>query len=219
MFPRAQITCSSSGMSWGTSGRRSCMWLRLSLGGFGGVRLSTLQGATRLLSNATGVIPHERCSALGLAAEAGGRYGPALVGTAGNLLGRAPGGIFGTTARLATADDIALGAAAPLAVSGLPAAEVGETMAGTGLAGALGCDRVRWAWPAAGAARVRRRERSSPRSPRRSSGSGDCSPAANQGDFHPGITGCSASRHRPSSGECPGDRQTMGTTSGHGLRD
>ena len=97
------------------------------LPGVGGDLLSTLQGATRLLSNATGAIP-TNVLALGLAAEAGGRYGPALVGTAGNLLGRAPGGIFGTSAKVATADDVLAG----------DASMVGETIAGTGAAGALG---------------------------------------------------------------------------------
>ena len=98
------------------------------LPGVGGDLLSTLQGATRALSVVTGAVPPSLLG-MGLAAEAGARYGPGLVGSVGNYLGRAPGRILGITAgTAATAADVAAGRAAA----------VGDTMAGTGVAGALG---------------------------------------------------------------------------------
>jgi len=97
------------------------------LPGVGGDLLSTLQGITKGASWLTGHIPTNLLG-LGLAAEAGNRYGVGMVGSLANLMGRAPGGILGTVARTATADDVA---------AGLAAAE-GDTIAGTGAAGALG---------------------------------------------------------------------------------
>ena len=61
------------------------------LPGVGGDLLTTLQGATRGLANLTGIVPGTILGA-GLAAEAGARYGPTLVGGAATLLGKLPGG-------------------------------------------------------------------------------------------------------------------------------
>lgn len=107
------------------------------LPGVGSDLLSTLTGATGLLSKGTGFLG----GMLGpiLAFEAGSRWGPALVGggasaigRAGDVLGRAGagrlGGFLGTPGRAATATDVA---------RGLAAAE-GDVIAPAGIAGVLG---------------------------------------------------------------------------------
>lgn len=95
------------------------------LPGVGGDLLSTLQGATGGLAKLTGWLG----PALGpiLAFEGGARWGPTLVGGAARALGRVPGGLFGSVGRTATAAD-----AAALGI------KEGETIAGRGVAGALG---------------------------------------------------------------------------------
>lgn len=149
------------------------------LPGVGGDLLTTLAGATRGLSNLTGILPG---AAIGgaLSFEAGARWGPPLVGGLASLLGKVgalggsiadsglalgageggliEGGLFGvgatnflskimsggggaiskffgTAARAATSEDILAGA---MGVSGVPVAEAGDIVAGTGLAGGLG---------------------------------------------------------------------------------
>jgi len=96
------------------------------LPGVGGDLLSTLQGATGGLAKLTGWLG----PALGpiLSFEGGARWGPALVGGAARGLARIPGGLFGQVARTATAEDVAAGLAA----------KEGETIAGRGVAGAMG---------------------------------------------------------------------------------
>ena len=105
------------------------------LPGVGSDLISTLQGATKAASWATGAIPGGILGT-GLAAEAGARYGPTIVGALGAALGKAPGGILGTAAHAATADEIAAAAARGEVIN------AGETVAGTGLAGALGSVKV-----------------------------------------------------------------------------
>ena len=98
------------------------------LPGVGGDLLSTLQGATRALSNATGVIP-TNVLALGSPLKRAGGMVPHLSGLPEISWAGHPEA-FGTS-RLG--DGAALGAA----LAG-DAAMVGETIAGTGAAGALG---------------------------------------------------------------------------------
>ena len=107
------------------------------LPGAGGDLLTTVQTATRGLADTTGWLSAHAAPlfGMGLAAEAGGRYGPALVGTAATWASAIPGQPLGTVARAATADDIAAGR---IGISGRPVATVGETIAGTGAAGAAG---------------------------------------------------------------------------------
>ena len=105
------------------------------LPGVGGDLISTLQGATKAASWATGVLPGGILGTA-LSAEAGARYGPTIVGALGAALGKAPGGILGTAAHTATADEIAAAAARGEVIN------AGETVAGTGLAGALGAVKV-----------------------------------------------------------------------------
>ena len=105
------------------------------LPGVGGDILTTLQGATRGIANLTGVIPGPLLGA-GLAAEAGARYGPTLVGGLGaglGQLGKIPGlGFLGTAAHTATADEILASVKAGGSLG------AGDLVGGTGIAGALG---------------------------------------------------------------------------------
>ncbi len=96
------------------------------LPGAGGDILSVLQGATKGLAGITGWLG----AGLGpiLSFEAGARWGPTLVGGAARGLSAVSGGLLGTVARTATAEDVA---------AGLAASE-GDVIAGTGLAGAMG---------------------------------------------------------------------------------
>jgi hypothetical protein len=117
-----------------------------SLPGVGSDLLSTLQFATKGLSDAAEI--GSKTGLLGplLALEAGSRYGPAIVGAAASLVGRAGagftaagaegvGGFLGTAPRTAVAADI--GKVYNPATGGL-VTEEGEAIAGTGVAGALG---------------------------------------------------------------------------------
>jgi hypothetical protein len=97
------------------------------LPGVGGDLLTTVQGITRGLANVTGAIPTPLLGTA-LAAEAGARYGPGLVGSIGNYAARVPGGFLGTAAKTATAADVTAGIAAAK----------GDAIAGTGAAGFLG---------------------------------------------------------------------------------
>lgn len=128
-----------------------------SLPGVGSDLLTTLQGATKLLSVGTGIASSTGLLGPVLALEAGSRYGPALVGGVGSLVGRvgqglttagasisnqgvsnalaSAGGFLGAAPRTALASDV--GNTYNPATGGLVAAE-GEDIAGTGLAGALG---------------------------------------------------------------------------------
>ena len=87
------------------------------------------------MSDITGAIPTTGLGFI-LAAEAGGRLGGPLVGGLARLLGKAPGGVLGSVARAATANDIAAGT---IGISGKAVANVGETIAGTGVAGGMWC--------------------------------------------------------------------------------
>ena len=112
------------------------------LPGVGGDLLGTLQAVTRGISNVTGLMPTTMLGTI-LAGEAGSRYGPGMVGSVADLLGKVPGTPFGAVARAATADDVAAVAAGiPDAAIGLETGvgvtEIGQTIGGSGLAGALG---------------------------------------------------------------------------------
>ena len=102
------------------------------LPGVGGDILSTLQGATSGLAAFTGWAGP--LLGPGLAFEAGARYGPTLVGGAARGLSKASFGLLGTVARKATKADIGV-AYTP---EGVLVAKEGETVAGRGLAGAMG---------------------------------------------------------------------------------
>lgn len=120
-----------------------------SLPGVGGDILSTLDFATGTLAKAAGIGTETGLLGPLLALEAGSRYGPAIVGGAGALVGRVGtgltaatggggflgslGGLLGSQRTAATAKDVEYAAA-----NGLPAIEEGDMIGGSGIAGAMG---------------------------------------------------------------------------------